>query len=62
VSVPDSGSNFSALAAAKRRVKFQKRSQLFIGTHDEPLSVIAMRISNPDYFASSRDAQESVLC
>jgi hypothetical protein len=30
------------------RVQFQKRSQLFIGTHDETLSVVAMRINNPD--------------
>jgi hypothetical protein len=27
--------------------KFNKRSQLFIGTHDEPLSV-AMSVDNPD--------------
>jgi hypothetical protein len=29
-----------------RPLQFQKRSQLFIGTHNEPLSV-AMRVSNP---------------
>jgi hypothetical protein len=31
-----------------RRFKFHKRSQLFIRTHNETLSVVAMRISNPD--------------
>jgi hypothetical protein len=30
-----------------RPFQFQKRSQLFIGTHDETLSV-AMRVHNPD--------------
>jgi hypothetical protein len=34
-------------ATANRRFKFRKRSQLFIGAHDETLS-IAMRVSNPD--------------
>jgi hypothetical protein len=28
--------------------EFQKRSQLFIRSHDEPLSVIAVRVGNPD--------------
>jgi len=32
-----------------RRFQFQKRSQLFIGTHNETLSVAAMRVRNPDY-------------
>jgi len=31
-----------------RHFQFQKRSQLFIGTHNEPLSVVAVRVSNPD--------------
>jgi hypothetical protein len=31
-----------------RRFQFQKRGQLFIRTHNETLSVAAMRISNPD--------------
>jgi hypothetical protein len=26
----------------------QQRSQLFIGSHNETLSIVAMRISNPD--------------
>jgi hypothetical protein len=28
--------------------EFKKRSQLIIGARDEPLSVIALRVSNPD--------------
>jgi hypothetical protein len=31
-----------------RPFQFQKRSQLVIGTHNETLSVAAMRVSNPD--------------
>ena len=31
-----------------RRFEFQKRSQLFIRTHNETLSVVAMRVNNPD--------------
>jgi hypothetical protein len=38
----------SQLAARASRFEFQKCSQLFIGSHNETLSVIAMRISNPD--------------
>jgi hypothetical protein len=33
---------------ANRRFQFHKRSQLFIRVHDETLSVVAMRVSNPD--------------
>jgi hypothetical protein len=29
-------------------LQFQKRGQLFIRMHNEPLSVVAMRIHNPD--------------
>jgi len=29
-------------------IQFHKRSQLFIRTHNETLSVVAMRVSNPD--------------
>jgi hypothetical protein len=32
--------------AASRRLKFPRRSQFFIRTHNEPLSVAAMRVSN----------------
>jgi hypothetical protein len=35
------------LVSTRRRFKFYKRSQLFIRTHDETLSIIAMCISNP---------------
>ena len=35
-------------ASANRRFKFHKRSQLFIRTHNETLSVVAMRVCNPD--------------
>jgi hypothetical protein len=34
--------------AADRRFKFQKRSQLFIRTHNETLSVVVMCVCNPD--------------
>jgi hypothetical protein len=30
------------------RFHFDKRAQLFIGMHNETVSVVAMRISNPD--------------
>jgi hypothetical protein len=33
---------------ANNGFQFQKRRQRFIGTHNEPLSVAAMHISNPD--------------
>jgi len=35
-------------ASADRSFKFLKRSQLFIRTHNETLSVTAMRVNNPD--------------
>jgi hypothetical protein len=31
-----------------RRFEFQKRCQLFIRTHNEALTVAAMRVNNPD--------------
>ena len=31
-----------------RPLQFQKRSQLFIRTHNETLSIVAMRVCNPD--------------
>jgi hypothetical protein len=34
--------------AAGRRFKFHERGQLFIGSHNETLSVVAMCVSNPD--------------
>jgi hypothetical protein len=33
---------------SNRRFEFQKLRQLFIHTHNEPLTVAAMRVSNPD--------------
>ena len=40
---------------ANRRFKFEKRSQLFIRTHSETLSVAAIRIGDPDCAASRVD-------
>jgi hypothetical protein len=34
--------------SANHRFKFEKRAELFIRTHNETLSVAAMRVSNPD--------------
>ena len=34
-------------AGTNRRFQFQKRSQLIIRMHDEPLSVIPMRVNDP---------------
>ena len=39
--------------AANRRFEFDKRSQLFIGTHNESPTVIAMRVCNPVVRASA---------
>jgi hypothetical protein len=36
------------MSTLNRRLKFDKRRQLFIRTHNEMLSVIAMRVRNPD--------------
>jgi hypothetical protein len=36
------------LGATGRQFQFQKRRQLFIRVHNETLSVVAMRVSNPD--------------
>jgi hypothetical protein len=33
---------------SNRRFKFDKCRQFFIGSNNEPLSVVAMRVSNPD--------------
>ena len=32
----------------RRRFEFKKRSQLFIRSHTEPLSVVTVRVNNPD--------------
>jgi len=39
---------FSQKAGTNRPFQFQKRSQLFIRTHNETLCVVAMRVCNPD--------------
>jgi hypothetical protein len=33
---------------SNRRFDFQNSRQLFVRVHDEPLSVVAMRVRNPD--------------
>jgi hypothetical protein len=38
----------SFAASANRRFKSHKRRQQFILTHNEMLSVVAMRVHNPD--------------
>jgi hypothetical protein len=40
--------NLSNRFAASADLKFHKRSQLFIRTYNETLSVVAVRVSNPD--------------
>ena len=49
----DFGKNLAKLsnqftASASRRLQFQKRCQLFIRSHNETLSVVAMCVCNPD--------------
>jgi len=34
--------------SSNRRFQFQKSGQLFIGTHNETLSIAAMRVGNED--------------
>jgi len=40
--------NLALLKPINRRFEFHKRRQLFIRTHNEPLAVVAVRVSNPD--------------
>jgi len=35
-------------ASANRQIEFDKRSQLFIGLHNETLSIVAMCVGDPD--------------
>jgi len=46
--------------APDRRFEFQKRGQLLIRSHNETLSVVAMRVSDPDRspLARSTDATQ----
>jgi hypothetical protein len=37
--------------AANGRLQFHKGSPLFIGVHNEPLSIVAMCVNNPDYLS-----------
>jgi hypothetical protein len=39
--------------AADRRFKFHERRQLFIRTHNEPLSIAAIHVSNKDWAETS---------
>jgi hypothetical protein len=36
------------VAATNRRFEFDKRSQLFVGVHNETFSVAAVCVNNPD--------------
>ena len=42
------GSSALSFSNMNRRFKFQKSRQLFIRTHNETLSVAAMRVCSPD--------------
>jgi hypothetical protein len=42
------GAGLQFAASANRRFEFEKRTQLFIRSHNEALSVVAMCISNED--------------
>jgi len=42
------GCQAAKTATPNRRFQFHKRSQDFIGTHNETLSVVAMCVCNPD--------------
>jgi hypothetical protein len=48
---PNAVTNAIGYAMQYSRFHFHKRSQLFISTHNEPLSVVPMRINNPDCLA-----------
>jgi hypothetical protein len=47
------------LLIANRQFKFDERSQLFIGVHNEPLSVVAMCISDPDRSPAAQDRAQN---
>jgi hypothetical protein len=50
-------------ATPNRRFKFHKRRQPFIRTHNETLSVIAVRVNDPDRSAYLRSfAATSAFC
>jgi hypothetical protein len=39
---------FTQQAKTNRPFQFQERSHLFVGVHNEALTVVAMRVNNPD--------------
>ena len=50
---PDRARQFAA--TSNRHFQFNKRSQLFIRTHNETLSIVAMHISNEDSCAMTQN-------
>ena len=46
--IPDSLLLFNSPKARNRGFEFQKRRQLFLSVHNEPLSVVAMCVCDPD--------------
>src|SRR6266516_5334448 len=48
-------------ASADRRFEFDKRSQLLIRTHEETLSVAAMRVTNPDCTPATKPTGAAAL-
>jgi hypothetical protein len=46
-----------ALKLSNHRFKFQKRSQLCVRSHNEPLSVVAMRVRNVRPLESTAETQ-----
>jgi hypothetical protein len=41
--------------------QFNKRAKLFVGGYDEALSVVAMRVDNPDCFPRCSDKRRSFI-
>jgi len=53
LTIPKSGENYASLssqfaATPNCRFEFEKSGKFFIRVHNEPLPVVAVRISNPD--------------
>ena len=62
LSAAEFGKNLANLSnqfavSANHGFEFQKRSQLFIRVHNETLSVVAMRVNNPDRSPSESIAE-----
>jgi hypothetical protein len=47
--------------STNRRFQFHKRGQLFIGTHNETLSVVAVRVSNKNKSRGDLLSEEVLL-